>query len=665
MQWKVTMQLSADIARKVVEALSSPRTGLADPKLLRLLFQHDAAQQRLVVRWGMWAAVLSYMAYGVFDWFLFPDIADQLVFTRCAIGISFLAVIEFGVRRGASLAAMHLVAAAAIVVGAVGWLLLALETAHQQALSHFVVFGIVFVLGANLFFNFRFMLSAISSTIIAVVFVAATLHALQIGLTARIVIAALFVNCLVFSLYLSWRLGVERYWTFLEALQAKSQAHAAVKKGDELHRIAHTDPLTGLRNRRAITSAFAELHEECVQNGDELGVVLIDVDHFKRFNDRLGHQAGDDCLIRVAQTLEGAAEANESIVGRYGGEEFLVLRRVSGSDELRDLAQEFCRVVEELEIHHPDRGDGIDIVTISAGASQTLDGGATELQEVLQEADRALYISKFTGRSRVTVYDPQIIDADHSNESLAGLLAHAIEKQCISVVYQPIVQLGTGEVLGYEALMRLKGSNGRLVKPDVFIPVAEQNGAIVELGAWVFEQACADVARYKLTGIVAVNISAVQLKAPGFALRVAETLARHGLAPRQFALELSERGDILGQSQAAQTVGQLRNLGVQIWLDDFGTGYAGIDCLRRFELDIVKIDRSFLPERQRAQDVRMLEGMIQLLRSLGRTVLVEGVETEEQKALLEKLGVDLIQGFLIGRPQPVGEIVGTENSEVA
>ncbi|WP_404935185.1 putative bifunctional diguanylate cyclase/phosphodiesterase [Nitratireductor sp. L15S-10] len=659
------MQLSADIARKLMEALSSPRSGLVDPKLMRLLFQHDAAQQRLVVRWGMWAAVLSYMAYGVFDWILFPDIAGQLVFARCAIGISFLAVIEFGIRRGASLAAMHLVAAAAIVTGAVGWLLLALVTAHQQALSHFIVFGIVFVLGANLFFNFRFILSAISSTIIAAVFVAATLLVLEIDFTARLVIAALFINCLVFSLYLSWRLGVERYWTFLEALQAKSQAHAATKKGDELHRIANTDPLTGLRNRRAITSAFSELYEACAGEEDEIGVVLIDVDHFKKFNDRLGHQAGDDCLIRVAQTLEETAEANGSIVGRYGGEEFLVLSKVSEPDELRNLAEEFCRVVENLEIHHPDRGDGVEIVTISAGASQTSPSGGSELQDVLQEADRALYISKFTGRSRVTIYDPQIIDADHSSESLAGLLAHAIERQCISVVYQPIIQLGTEEIIGYETLMRLKGSNGRLVKPDIFIPVAEQNGAIVELGAWVFEQACADVARYKLDGVIAVNISAVQLKTPGFALRVAEMLARHGLAPGQFALELSERGDILGQSQAAQTVEQLRSLGVQIWLDDFGTGYAGIDCLRRFELDIVKIDRSFLPEGQHLRDVRMLTGMIQLLRSLGRTVLVEGVETLEQKRLLEELGVDFAQGYLIGRPQPVSEIIGDQKSEVA
>lgn len=659
------MQLSADIARKVVEARSRPRTSLADPKLLNLLFQRDAGENRQIVRWGMWAAVLSYMAYGVFDWVLFPDIAIRLVIARIAVGVIFLAAIEIGVRRGVSLAVLHVIAASAIVTGGVAWLLLALGTVHQEALSHFIVFGIVFVLGANLFFNFRFMLSAISSTIIAVVFVAATLFALQADLAPRIVVAALFVNCLVFSLYLSWRLGVERYWTFLEALQAKTQEQAAIEKGQELVEIAHTDPLTGLRNRRAIARDFSELYKEWSRENDEIGIVLMDVDHFKRFNDRLGHQAGDDCLIRLAQAFVTTAEANDAIVGRYGGEEFIVLCRVSGTKQLRDVAQEFCRAVEQLRIYHPDRGDGIGIVTISAGASLTSVDNAAEFRAILQEADRALYVSKFAGRARVTIYDPHAVDVDRSSENLADLLKHAVDKQLISVVYQPIFELDTGQMRGYETLMRMRELDGRSISPDVFIPVAEQSGAIVELGMWVIEQACSDMARRGLGTVIAVNISAVQLKAPNFSLRVAEILNRHGLAPHQLALEVTERIDLVPEPQVTRNIDHLQNLGVQIWLDDFGTGYAGIGWLRRFEFDIVKIDRVFLHECQTAQGVRMLHGMVSLLRSLGRTVLVEGVETEEQKQLLKRLGVDLVQGYLMGRPEPISEVVIGRSNMVA
>lgn len=659
------MQLSADLARKVVEARSRPRTSLADPKLLALLFQRDAGENRLIVRWGMWAAVLSYMAYGVFDWFLFPDIAVRLVVARIVVGVAFLALIEIGAWRGVPLAALHLVAAFAIVTGAVAWLILALETAYQEALSHFMVFGIVFVLGANLFFNFRFMLSAISSTVIATVFVAATLFSLQADLSARIVVAALFVNCLVFSLYLSWRLGIERYWTFLEALQAKSREQAAIEKGQELVEIANTDPLTGLRNRRAIARDFSDLYKEWTRENDGIGIILIDVDHFKRFNDRLGHQAGDDCLIRLAQAFVETAESNGAIVGRYGGEEFIVLCRVSGARHLRTLSQEFCRAVEQLHIYHPDRGDGIGIVTISAGASLASTDNGAEFRALLQEADRALYVSKFAGRARVTIYDPRTVDIDRSSENLTDLLKHAVERQLISVVYQPIFELETGRMLGYETLMRLKEADGRSISPDVFIPVAEQSGAIVELGAWVIDQACADVAGYGLGSVVAVNVSAVQIKAPNFSLRVTEILNRHGLAPRQLALEVTERVDIIPEPQVMRNIEQLRNLGVQIWLDDFGTGYAGIGWLRRFEFDIVKIDRGFLHECQTAQGLRMLHGMISLLRSLGRTVLVEGVETEEQKNLLKRLGVDLVQGFLMGRPAPISEVMSRRRNLVA
>jgi diguanylate cyclase len=214
----------------------------------------------------------------------------------------------------------------------------------------------------------------------------------------------------------------------------------------------------------------------------------------------------------------------------------------------------------------------------------------------------------------------------------------------------------TEAVIGHEALMRLTDEDGSKVSPTVFVPVAERNGAIVDLGLWVIDRACRDMADRKLGTIVSVNVSAVQLKAPNFALRLAEILARHQLAPAQLVIEITESTDIVPEAQAVRSIEQIRGLGVQVWLDDFGTGYAGLEWLRRVTFDTVKIDRSFLHDCQALKGLRMLQDMVRLLRNRGHTVLVEGVETEEQKLLLQRLGVDLMQGFYIGTPQAIEQL---------
>ena len=404
------MQLTEDVAHRVTEAISRPSWKSADPMLFAMLLQKNADQNRRVVRWGIAAAVLSYISYGAFDLFLFPDVADRLILTRATLGFTFLALVEIVARRDYTIATLHHVAALAIVAGAIGWLLSALGTTHQEALSHFIIFGTVFILGANLFFNFRLWLSALSSATVTVAFVGAALFFLQADLATRLVLSTYFVNCLVLSLYLSWRLSMERYQTFLHALQAQIQEQVAIENGQKLIEIADTDPLTGLKNRRAITREFAELCKEWATDNDEIGVILMDVDYFKRFNDRLGHQAGDDCLIELARAFDETAASNHAIAGRYGGEEFVVLCKVTGRDHLHEVTQQFCRAVENLKISHPDRDDKLNIVTISAGASLTRADHSIELRILLQEADRALYASKFSGRATFTIYDAQATD---------------------------------------------------------------------------------------------------------------------------------------------------------------------------------------------------------------------------------------------------------------
>lgn len=650
------MQLTEEVAQRVVAALARPRWHTPDPTLLARFLQKEAGENRKLVQWGMRAAVLSYVAYGLFDWFLFPDIADRLVLTRLTLGIISLALVELIARRGFALTTLHLVAALAIVVGAVGWLLSALGTGHQAALSHFMVFGTVFILGANLFFNFRFWLSAISSATVTISFMGAALFSLQTDVVARVVLSAYFVNCLVLSLYLSWRLSVERYQTFLHALRAQIQEQAAIKKGQKLTEIADTDPLTGMKNRRAIIREFSEMRNEWATDDDEIGLILIDVDYFKRFNDGLGHQAGDDCLIKLAHVLSETAASNNAIAARYGGEEFVVLCKVTGRAHLNELAQQFCRAVEDLHIHHPDRGDKLNIVTISAGASLTRADQSMELRILLQEADRALYTSKFAGRATFTIYDPHATDRDRSSENLSELLKLAVSKQLVSVAYQPICDLASGRLLGHETLMRVCDFDGTMISPSVFIPVAEQTGAIVELGTWLIDQACSDMVEYGLGSVVTANVSVRQLKAPNFSLRITEILGRHGLAPQKLAIEITEGSDIFLEAQAVRNMERLRNLGVQIWLDDFGTGFAGLSWLRRFKFDVVKIDRSFLHDCQTSRGLSLLQDMVGLLRNLDHAVLAEGVETEEQQMLLQRLGVHSIQGFLTGHPVPIEEI---------
>ncbi|MDG4891072.1 MULTISPECIES: GGDEF and EAL domain-containing protein [unclassified Mesorhizobium] len=659
------MRLTEDVAQRVTEAISRPPWKSADPTLFAMLLQKNADQNRKVVRWGIAAAVLSYICYGAFDWFLFPDIADRVILTRLTLGLTFLVLVELVARRDFAVTTLHYVAALAIVAGAIGWLLSALGTKHQEALSHFIIFGTVFILGANLFFNFRLWLSALSSATVTIAFLGATLCLLQADLGTRLVLATYFVNCLVLSLYLSWRLSMERYQTFLHALQAQIQEQVAIENGQKLIEIADTDPLTGLKNRRAITREFAELCKEWARDNDEIGVILMDVDYFKRFNDRLGHQAGDDCLIELARAFDETAASHHAIAGRYGGEEFVVLCKVAGPDHLREVTHQFCRAVEDLNISHPDRDDKLNIVTISAGASLTRADQSIELRILLQEADRALYASKFSGRATFTIYDAQAIDQKRASQNLSELLKQAVSEGLVSVVYQPICDAISGKVLGHESLMRLRDFDGSVISPSVFIPVAEQTGGIEELGMWVIDRACGDMVEHGLGSVVSVNVSVVQLKAPNFPLHVTEILGRHGMAPQRLALEVTEGSDISLEAQAARSIEQLRNLGVQIWLDDFGTGFAGLAWLRRFKFDVVKIDRSFLHDCQTVRGLSLLQDMVRLLRNLGHTVLVEGVETKEQQNLLQHMGIQSIQGFLTGRPVPIEEIMQARQDLVA
>ncbi len=641
---------SNDIERRTKAAISQPWWALPDPVLLDILEKQDEEKNRRLLRFGMWIGTLLCTAFVVFDAMFLPDVAFNLAALRLSVLVGAVVMVEIGYRNKLSLRSMHAHAASMLLLVAFGWLYIAQSSAYGEMMVAETIFATIFVLAVNLFFNFRFSLSVAASATITAGYLYAFAFLAETDVNSRIINGSYFVMTFVLSVYLSWRLGLERYHTFINALQAEIQEQVANEKGEQLKTIAEIDPLTGLVNRRALNREFINISRFAMNGDQQVAVLLIDVDFFKAYNDSLGHSAGDECLIKLAEALATTAREYGGVAGRYSGEAFLTICPVISRGQLEKMAASFCKVVEDLAIEHPGRNDHRSIVTVSIGAAMTENDGLMDMAPLLQQADRALYASKFASRATFTVFDPTSVVSDASAQNLEQLLNVAVDRDLVSLVYQPIVDSRTGQLRGHEALMRLRDFDGSPVHPPVFIPLAEETGAIIELGKWALERACNDLQENPMGEFVSVNVSAVQLRSPGFPLQVAEVLARTGLRAARLALEVTEGIDIYLETQAQKNIEQLKQLGVSIWLDDFGTGFAGLAWLHQFDFDVVKIDRCFVLECQTEQGLALLTDMVRMLGNQKFTVLVEGVETAEQAELMTKLGVDLVQGYHYGRP---------------
>ncbi len=645
-----------DLEERIERALVRSRWKSYDP-VLRGLFESRTERADIgFLHRGVRAAVACFISFGLFDLWLFPDIGLSSATTRILLGLAILAFVEFLVWRQVGLQLVNSACAIGLFVAAAVWSEIARHTAYQDAFALFLVFGTVFVVSSSLFFRFRFATSAACSSAITFLLcgVAATT---DVSFGTKLVLIAYFLTFLWFALYLSWQLSFERYATFLNETRARINEKAARDNGRQLARIANTDHLTKLRNRRAMVEAYSEYRERWNSDGRTIGVLLIDVDHFKAFNDRHGHQAGDRCLISVGSALDAAAERHDAIVGRYGGEEFIAFSHVEDEDALLRLAEDMRKSIEALEVQHSERSDGMGIVTVSIGASVTRSGVVPDLERISSEADRALYFAKAEGRNRTHRFDPSVPESLHRDHEITELLARAVSDGLASLVYQPIVAADTGRLCAVEALMRLRTDEGVSISPASFIPVAERTGLIGELGRWVLRRACTDILVAGVADRVSVNVSGVQLRAPGFPMYVARLLAELGLQPSTLALEITESVDIALDAHILDVVGSLKALGVQIWLDDFGTGYAGLRWLQMITFDVVKVDRCFLRRADSQDGQNFLQDVLHLLRNRDVCVLVEGVETDGELALVRSAGADLIQGYHTGRPQPSNSLV--------
>jgi len=423
-----------------------------------------------------------------------------------------------------------------------------------------------------------------------------------------------------------------------------------------LQQVVDFDALTNLLNRRGLNQAFAERLRDHTQSNKPLAVMFLDIDHFKRINDSLGHDAGDELLKVMAERIRGSLRQND-VVARFGGDEFCLLASLHSRDEARHLAQ---RMMQHLKEPIALSGRCM-VMTASIGISLFPDDGST-CEELLKHADLALYQSKGSGRNNVHFFNAQLKAKASIELQLEEALRNALAKDLgLQLYYQPILDLASGKLSKLEALVRWQHPEHGLLTPERFIGIAEANGLIAELDNWVLHRACQDLHRLCEGGYhelkIAVNCSALNLSRESFARDVGEALQRHGVSPHRLELEVTENALMGNVNMAVDLLQQIRDLGVSLSIDDFGTGYSSLAYLRRLPLDTLKIDRSFIqdiPTSTPGMDI--IQAIIGMAHTLRLRVVAEGVENEQQLAFLRLHGCDFIQGYLLSKPLPLEQL---------
>ena len=419
---------------------------------------------------------------------------------------------------------------------------------------------------------------------------------------------------------------------------------------EELRRQAFHDSLTGLANRALFADRLEHALARTRRFGQPIAVLFIDLDDFKTVNDSLGHGAGDRLLIAVAGRLVGAVRTGDTIA-RMGGDEFAVLIEDPAEAGAPTAVAERLLAALEAPFEH---GTKELFVHASVGVAASTSSGQTA-DDLLRDADVSMYTAKSNGKNRVEVFVPSMHEAALARLALKGDLERALERNEFALVYQPIMNLETGRIAGVEALLRWHHPRRGTVGPTDFIPVAEETGLIVPLGRWVLEQACQQARAWdgetskRLT--MSVNVSARQIQEPGYVAEVAQVLAATGLAPERLTLELTESVLMQDVEATATTLGSLKALGIRLAIDDFGTGYSSLSYLRRFPIDELKIDRSFVATMNAGPDQSALvRSILKLGETLHLETVAEGIEEADQLAELQTLGAGLGQGYYFAKP---------------
>ncbi|MFN3712810.1 MAG: putative bifunctional diguanylate cyclase/phosphodiesterase [Alcanivoracaceae bacterium] len=422
------------------------------------------------------------------------------------------------------------------------------------------------------------------------------------------------------------------------------------RQREQLHFLARHDALTGLPNRRY----FTELVAQRLQDGQRGLLAFVDLDDFKLINDTLGHKAGDTALVAIARRLVGLA-GEQAVVARQSGDEFVMfLPDLTDQRAMREWAEELV-----LRVRNPVSFDQVEFGLSCSVGLAACDGRTDDVETLVREADLAMYQAKRSGKNRFSFFHESMLAESNRIAELAARLKRIDMDRELSLVFQPRMQLEGRHLAGAEVLLRWCTPEGEQIPPDQFIPVAEETGQILRLGYWVLGQACRHLAGWghlRDSLVLSINLSAKQLFDEYLVDRIEEVRTRYELAPAQLEFEITESSAMQDIDYALRVLGRLRARGYGLSLDDFGTGFSSLSHMRQLPVDTIKIDRSFVQNLVEDRQQRVLvAGIIELTGHLNMRVLAEGVETAEQLDILDSLGCDEAQGFLIGRPMPAEE----------
>ncbi len=442
---------------------------------------------------------------------------------------------------------------------------------------------------------------------------------------------------------------------------------------DKIRHLAYHDPLTGLPNRRMLHEYLSHTMAYCRRRQLFMAVLLLDIDDFKRINDALGHQAGDNLLNAVSKLLKECLRSEDLVVvnvdeppdtgsqfmARIGGDEFVILLPdIKTPHDVQIVARRILQLLSEpIQIANHQL-----YLTASIGIT-IFPSDAEDEESLMKNSDIAMYKAKADGKNSFRFYSHTMNEAANQRIHMENKLRTALSQEKLSLHYQPIVDISAGRTAGFEALLRWQDPELGFVSPEVFIPIAEETGLILPIGEWVLKQACTQLKSWHNQGhddlFVSINVSNVQVARSDLVTIVRTHLSDTALSPESVHLELTESSFVIEKGRTSDTLKKLQDLGVYISLDDFGTGYSSLARLRNLPINVLKIDRMFINNMFKSkEDAAIVSAIIAMGRSMDIHVLAEGIETQEQYDSLAQKGCDMVQGYLISRPIPASEVPG-------
>ena len=446
------------------------------------------------------------------------------------------------------------------------------------------------------------------------------------------------------------------YFDFLlQTIDSKTQNEKQLlKHKQELEELLNYDHLTKLPNRLLVKTHLTNLLSEITDNDNGVALIIFDLDRFKDINDSYGHSIGDELLKVVAQRLKSEVSEND-IVARLGGDEFALILKTFTCEQ--DVTSKVKDMILAISLNHKF-SNGVDI-QISSSAGIVIAKKGCSAEEALQHADNALYQSKQEGRGMLKYYSQEMTDVARGRLEIESSLRHAVKNNEFELYYQPQVHIETGNIIGAEALIRWNSPSQGLISPDIFIPVAEDSGIINDIGEWVLNETCRQGkvwmnAGYRLT--LAVNVSANQVKYQDLPKLVDKALKSSGFSAEKLEIELTESALMQREDDAVKMLHELRAKGIRLAIDDFGTGYSSLAYLKKFPIDVLKIDKSFIDDiPYEKDDTAIVVAIIEMGKALGYEVLAEGTEHIEQVNFLKEKGCAMYQGYYKSKPLPAKE----------